>query len=97
LSHDLVVTTPERVSFDYQLAGPGSRFLAQLIDFPLQVVALAASVLLGLGVGALTGNGLLAEVLGVICGYLTIWGYYAVSETLWGGQTLGKHIFGLRV
>jgi len=97
LSDDLVVTTPERVSFDYQLAGPGSRFLAQLIDFPLQVVALAASVLLGLGVGALTGNGLLAEVLGVIFGFLTIWGYYPVIETLWGGQTLGKHIFGLRV
>ncbi|HEX6349196.1 MAG TPA: RDD family protein [Candidatus Dormibacteraeota bacterium] len=97
MSDDLVVTTPERVRFDYQLAGPGSRFLAQLIDFPLQVIALLLAFLVGLGVGSLTGNGLVSEVLALAFGFLTIWGYYPVIETLWGGQTLGKHVFGLRV
>jgi uncharacterized RDD family membrane protein YckC len=97
LTDDLVVTTPERVTFDYQLAGPGSRFLAQLIDFPLQLVALALSVLAGLGLGVLTGSQAVAMVTGVVLGFLTIWGYYPVIETAWGGQTLGKHIFGLRV
>jgi len=97
LTDDLVVTTPERVSFDYQLAGPGSRFLAQLIDFPLQLVALVAAFLLSIGIGTLTGNGRLAQLLAAVFGFLTIWGYYPVIETLWGGQTLGKHVFGLRV
>jgi len=97
MSDDLVVTTPERVSFDYQLAGPGSRFLAQLIDFPLQVLALILVILGAVAIGALTGNGNLAEVLGVAFAFLTVWGYYPVIETLWGGQTLGKHVFGLRV
>jgi uncharacterized RDD family membrane protein YckC len=97
LTDDLVVTTPERVSFDYQLAGPGSRFLAQLIDFPLQVIALIAAFLLSVAIGALTRNGTLAQLLSVVFGFLAIWGYYPVIETLWGGQTLGKHVFGLRV
>ena len=97
MTDDLVVTTPERVSFDYQLAGPGSRFLAQLIDFPLQLVALVAAFLLSIGIGTLTGNGRLAQLLAAVFGFLTIWGYYPVIETLWGGQTLGKHVFGLRV
>lgn len=92
-----MVTTPERVTFDYQLAGPGSRFLAQLIDFPLQLVALSLSVLAGLGLGLLTGSQAVATVTGVVLGFLTIWGYYPVIETAWGGQTLGKHVFGLRV
>lgn len=92
-----MVTTPERVTFDYQLAGPGSRFLAQLVDFPLQVVALLLSVLAGIGLGQLTGSQGVATVVSVVLGFLTIWGYYPVIETAWGGQTLGKHIFGLRV
>src|SRR5712692_9655822 len=29
---DLVVSTPERVSFDYQVAGLGTRGIAQIID-----------------------------------------------------------------
>ena len=31
-SDDLVVSTPERVAFQYEIAGIGSRFLAQFID-----------------------------------------------------------------
>ncbi|MEP7104403.1 MAG: RDD family protein [Chloroflexota bacterium] len=97
MSDDLVVTTPERVTFDYQLAGPGSRFLAQLVDLPLQVIALLLAVLVGLGLGALTHSQAVATVSGIVFGFLAIWGYYPVIETAWGGQTLGKHIFGLRV
>jgi len=29
---DLVIATPERVSFDYQVAGLGTRAIAQLLD-----------------------------------------------------------------
>ena len=29
---DLVVATPERVSFDYQVAGLGTRAIAQILD-----------------------------------------------------------------
>ncbi|TMF31973.1 MAG: hypothetical protein E6I29_03600 [Chloroflexi bacterium] len=40
---DLVVATPERVSFDYQVAGLGTRAIAQILD-----LLILTGVLLGL-------------------------------------------------
>jgi uncharacterized RDD family membrane protein YckC len=94
---ELVVATPERVTFDYQLAGPGSRFLAQLVDFPLQLVALAIVIAAALLFAALTHENTLALALGVVMAFLVVWGYYVVSEAVWSGRTLGKYAFGLRV
>ena len=62
---ELVVATPEQVTFGYQLAGPGSRFLAQLIDFPIQVTVLVLALFASAAVGSLGGNnaGLAANLL----------------------------------
>jgi uncharacterized RDD family membrane protein YckC len=97
LGDELVVATPELVTFGYQLAGPGSRFLAQLIDFPLQVAVLLLAVLGGVSAGALVGYGTVALVGAVILGFIVVWGYYPVSEAVWSGKTIGKYAFGLRV
>ncbi len=98
LGDELVVATPELVTFGYQLAGPGSRFLAQLIDFPIQVAVLLLAVFAGVSLGALAGdNGGIAIAAAVILGFIVIWGYYPVSEAVWSGKTIGKFAFGLRV
>ena len=95
---ELVVATPELVTFGYQLAGPGSRFLAQLIDFPIQVAALVLAILGGVSLGALLGNnGNVAIAASVILAFIVVWGYYPVSEAAWSGKTIGKYAFGLRV
>jgi uncharacterized RDD family membrane protein YckC len=95
---ELVVATPELVTFGYQLAGPGSRFLAQLIDFPIQVTVLVLSLLAAAALGSLAGNnGGIASIAAIILGFVVIWGYYPVSEAIWSGKTVGKFAFGLRV
>jgi uncharacterized RDD family membrane protein YckC len=98
LGDELVVATPELVTFGYQLAGPGSRFLAQLIDFPIQVAALLLAIFAGVSLGALAGfNGNLALAAAIILAFIVVWGYYPISEAAWSGKTIGKYAFGLRV
>ena len=85
------------VVFQYRLAGAGSRFLAQLVDFPVQLGLLLLSFLAALGLFRLSGNGNLALLTGLVLGFVSVWGYFPICETLWSGKTLGKHAFGLRV
>jgi uncharacterized RDD family membrane protein YckC len=98
LGDELVVATPELVTFGYQLAGPGSRFLAQLIDFPIQVAILLLALFAGVSTGALAGsNGTVALAATIILSFIVVWGYYPISEAVWSGKTIGKYAFGLRV
>ncbi|MDQ6918497.1 MAG: RDD family protein [Candidatus Dormibacteraeota bacterium] len=98
LGDELVVATPEQVTFGYQLAGPGSRFLAQLIDFPIQVAVLFLALFAGIALGALAGNNAgIVLVASLVLALIVIWGYYPVSEAIWSGKTIGKYAFGLRV
>jgi uncharacterized RDD family membrane protein YckC len=94
---ELVVATPELVTFGYQLAGPGSRFLAQLIDFPIQVAILVVALLGGLALGGVIRDANAALAAAAILGFIVVWGYFPVSEAVWSGKTLGKYAFGLRV
>jgi uncharacterized RDD family membrane protein YckC len=94
---DLVVATPELVTFDYQLAGPGSRFLAQIIDFPLQVALLVAAIVGGVSLGQAVQDPNLLIVATIVLALIVVWGYYPISEAVWSGKTLGKFAFGLRV
>jgi uncharacterized RDD family membrane protein YckC len=99
----LKIDTPENVSFDYNVAGIGSRFLAALVDttlvFFLQAILLAIVILgIGLGVDQFTGNftGWIIAILGMIS-FLFLWGYYIFFEILWNGQSPGKRLVGIRV
>ncbi|MGI8607873.1 MAG: RDD family protein [Candidatus Dormibacteria bacterium] len=88
----LFIATPERISFSYQLAGLGSRFLAQLLDLLILAVAVAV---LGFGSLAMGGTtGLLVIVLG---SFILVNGYFLFFEGLWSGQTPGKRVARLRV
>jgi uncharacterized RDD family membrane protein YckC len=96
-SDSLVVATPERVAFQYQIAGPGSRFLAQVID-ALIIAALLVIVALGAGaIGALTQNGQVAVLIELLLSAFLFLGYFMLLESVWSGQTVGKRALRLRV
>ena len=98
----LNIDTPEQVALEFSLATIGSRFLALAIDTLVQVACgLALFMLVGMTIWV-TGSAdtsarpwFLAVL--VIGGFLIYYGYFAVFETIWNGQTPGKRIIGLRV
>ncbi|MGA7911845.1 MAG: RDD family protein [Candidatus Dormiibacterota bacterium] len=92
---DLVVATPERVSFDYQVAGLGTRAVAQLVDLLIVAGILAAVYFVALA-AELASWDTLATLIVVIGSFVVIFGYFWVSESLWSGQTIGKKVFRLR-
>lgn len=102
--------TPENVEFSYDLAGPGSRFVAALVDIFIQSVIFAL-----VGVATLVGAGTLGVLAasvfapnravlaawmiggGLILMFLILWGYYIFFEVVWNGQSPGKRLFHIRV
>ena len=94
---DLIVSTPERVAFQYEIAGIGSRFLAQFIDV---LIITVIQIVITIGAGALGGLFNSIQVFGlveVILTFILIAGYFLISEAAWNGQTLGKRYVRLRV
>jgi uncharacterized RDD family membrane protein YckC len=94
---ELIVATPERVSFRLDTAGLGSRFAAQLVDAAAFSGIQMALGFMSLGLGLLTGNPLLATLIFVLLGFLAFGGYWIVPEALWSGKSLGKLALRLRV
>lgn len=105
-SATLKIDTPENVTFDYDVAGIGSRFLAALVDtlaiLLLQAVVLGTLLWLTLRssfIDALSNSSTGYWVLGIVTliSFIFFWGYYIFFEIMWNGQTLGKRWIGLRV
>src|SRR5579864_3060698 len=92
---DLVVATPERVSFDYQVAGLGTRAVAQIVDLLIVAGILGAVYFVALA-AELASSDTLATLIVVLGSFVVIFGYFWVSESLWSGQTVGKKVFRLR-
>jgi uncharacterized RDD family membrane protein YckC len=91
---DLVVATPERVSFDYQIAGLGTRAIAQVLDLLIVGFILTAVYFVAIAVSV---AGLSIAILFFAIGaFVVIFGYFWLSESLWSGQTVGKKAFRLR-
>ena len=86
--------TPERITFEYPLAGPFRRALAYLLDFLIWVMICAAIsvVLLLLSLGSAAGIGLI-----LVAYFVLQWGYGAFCEAVFNGRTPGKAMLGLRV
>ncbi|HUZ87773.1 MAG TPA: RDD family protein [Candidatus Baltobacterales bacterium] len=93
---DLVVATPERVSFDYQVAGLGTRAIAQLVDLLIVGGILIAVYFVALA-AELASADTIATLIAVIGSFVVVFGYFWVSESLWSGQTIGKKVLRLRV
>ncbi|HEY8678990.1 MAG TPA: RDD family protein [Candidatus Dormibacteraeota bacterium] len=96
-SDDLVIATPERVAFEYEIAGIGSRFLAQVVDMAIIVVIALILTVAAIALGALLRSAQVALLFELLLGFVLIAGYFLVSEATLSGQTLGKRYVRLRV
>lgn len=96
----VAVTTPENISFEYQLAGPFRRLPALLLDIAFRYLFLFALVVafgfLGV-VSFIPFSGALFSAFVVVGIFLLSWFYGLFFEAWWNGQTPGKRILGLRV
>ncbi|HEV2139699.1 MAG TPA: RDD family protein [Candidatus Dormibacteraeota bacterium] len=92
---DLVVRTPERVSFDYQVAGLGTRAIAQILDLLILTAVVLGIVFASAAVGQ-TGLSTVAFLLGLVGSFAAVFGYFWACEAFWSGQTVGKRVFRLR-
>ena len=110
MSREILVVTPENIEIEYELAGIGSRFLANLLDSFLQTaIYLGLWIVVGIiaFIVSLTTS-VFSRTLGVffgeiqvafalVAGFVILWGYFIWFETVWNGQTPGKRQLGLRV
>jgi uncharacterized RDD family membrane protein YckC len=96
----LTIDTPEQVHLEFSLAGIGSRFMATLLDSILQLllyiaVVGGAALIASAPLGRLGERWIMALV--IFAGFVITWGYYAIFESVWKGQTPGKKWAGIRV
>ena len=92
---DLVVTTPERVSFQYQVAGIGTRAIAQILDLLILLGVLIAVFYVATAFGQL-GSEVVGYLVAVLGTFVVVFGYFWACEAFWSGQTVGKKVFRLR-
>ncbi|MGQ9896746.1 MAG: RDD family protein [Acidobacteriota bacterium] len=102
--NQLVIETPERVELRFALANVGNRFLAALIDHSIQLLTLCVLGLFIAQIGVFLRDlnvsrsaELWLLALQVLVAFLIYFGYFAIFETVWNGQTPGKRWMQLRV
>ena len=96
MSREILVVTPENIEIEYELAGIGSRFLANILDSLFQLaIYLGVWIVVGIiaGVLALTGSafsvmlgaffGEVAIGFALIAAFTILWGYFIWFETRW--------------
>jgi len=97
----LTIDTPEQVHLEFTLAGIGSRFMATFLDILIETIGYLALFLLSMlwfSTGLFKGNrSIWWEAVVSLVVFCINWGYYAIFEALWKGQTPGKRWAGIRV
>jgi len=98
----LTIETPEQTSLDFTVAGIGSRFLALALDTLIQiavgiVVGIAGMITLGATAAFASSSGMWAAAIFILFYFLLYFGYFALFEIIWNGQTPGKRVVGIRV
>ncbi|HMS24593.1 MAG TPA: RDD family protein [Acidimicrobiia bacterium] len=96
----LQVTTPEGVTFKYDLAGAGSRSMATAIDACIYVgVLMVLNTVLGIVAIGLAAGGIgpgFIQSLFLLINFIFLWGYRIVMETYKSGS-VGYKVMGLTV
>jgi uncharacterized RDD family membrane protein YckC len=98
----LKIDTPEQIALELPLAGIGSRFLAIAIDTLIQfalylIVSLIALLTLPVDSMFMFLPRLIGPALAIFILFAIYWGYFALFEIFWKGQTPGKRFAGIRV
>lgn len=95
----IVIETPEHVTFEYELAGLGSRIVAALIDVVIVglVILFLFLIILLLGTANVLDTGPWFLALGLVGAFAFFWGYPIGFELFWRGQTPGKRALKIRV
>jgi uncharacterized RDD family membrane protein YckC len=97
----LTIETPEQTVLEFEVAGIGSRFLALAYDTLIQILLglgiLVIMVVVGMAMPDSAKTGIWFLALIVLTYFLLYFGYFAIFEILWNGQTPGKKKEGLRV
>ncbi len=110
MPREILVATPENIEIEYELAGAGSRFVANMFDALMQLLLFLGLLIVGGGVASLLGlshaawahavtdflDNILQALLSIAV-FLVLWGYFIWFELRWNGQTPGKRQQGLRV
>lgn len=92
---ELTIATPEGVVFRLPLAGPASRLYAMLLDVVIVLGTVNGIALLVYWIFAKApGFGVMMVTLSE---FAIGFAYGALLEGFWNGQTIGKHLFHLRV
>ena len=102
-SDKLIIDTPEQIPLEFALAGVGSRALALILD--TLILALCYAVLFAGAIAVIAGTTKYANKVSsswaiaivLLLVFLLQWGYFAIFETLWKGQTPGKRYMDVRV
>jgi uncharacterized RDD family membrane protein YckC len=99
LDNTVEVETPERIRFRYRVAGPVRRSFAYLLDLLIRMAVLLGVAMIVGTVSVIKMDDLAAASQGVmlVVMFALEWGYYVTFETLWGGSSPGKRVFGMRV
>lgn len=102
LADKLTIETPEQTSLDFEVAGIGSRFLALALDSLIQmgvglVVLIGGSMLTVALASVMPKAGIWGFAVLVLLFFLIYFGYFAIFEIAWNGQTPGKRKVGIRV
>ncbi len=94
----LTIETPEQTALELPLAGIGSRFLALVVDYLIQFIALMALIILFTNVTIpWPWLGQWMEVIFIFFLFFLSQAYFAFFEALWNGQSPGKRYTRLRV
>jgi uncharacterized RDD family membrane protein YckC len=98
----LIIDTPEQIALEYPLASAGSRFLALGLDTLVQLTAVLFLVLIAVAgryfsARALQGLSTWILAMLVLALFVLYYGYFAIFESVWSGQTPGKRAIGIRV
>jgi uncharacterized RDD family membrane protein YckC len=97
----LTIETPEQTVLEFEVAGIGSRFLALAYDTLLQILIglglLGIMIAVGVAIPNSAKTGIWFVAFIVLAYFSLYFGYFAIFEALWNGQTPGKRKEGLRV
>ena len=98
----LTIETPEQIELEFPVAGLGSRGMALLVDTLIQAIVVITVIVFTSVISPDLGRywvtaGKWMEALVIFLLFCLYWGYFAVFEIFWNGQTPGKRQAKIRV